>query len=192
MDYSTLDDEMLIRLITQAQTTALSELYDRYNRLVFGLALRLVGNRATAEEITLDVFTKIWENAGMYRPDQAKVSTWLINITRHQAIDVLRRQSARPEDHSLSWAEAATPAPHSNLNNPEEVVELSLRREQVRAAVAQLPAEQQQVLALAYFRGYTHRQMAEQLEQPLGTIKTRLRLAMQKLRQILKDVQIVI
>jgi RNA polymerase sigma-70 factor (ECF subfamily) len=187
MDYSTLEDELLVRLITQAQAAALGELYDRYSRLVFSLALSLVGNRATAEEITLDVFTKVWEKAGGYRSDQAKVSTWLINITRHQAIDMLRRQSARPDHHSLSWAEATISSSRSNLNSPEEAAELSLRRQQVRAALAQLPADQQRVLALAYFRGYTHRQIADKLELPLGTIKTRIRLAMQKLRQILKD-----
>jgi RNA polymerase sigma-70 factor (ECF subfamily) len=192
MDYSTLDDEMLIRLMVQAQAAALSELYDRYNRLVFSLALSLVGNRATAEEITLDVFTKLWENAGAYRSEQAKVSTWLINITRHQAIDVLRRQNARPEQYSLSWAETTPASINSNANSPEEMVELSLRQEQIRAAIAQLPADQRQALALAYFNGYTHRQIAEQLGQPLGTIKTRIRLAMQKLRQVLEDEHLVI
>jgi RNA polymerase sigma-70 factor (ECF subfamily) len=178
------DDVTLIRLVAQAQTDAFGEFYDRYSRLVFSLALAIVGDRAAAEEVTQDVFVRVWQRAGTYRADQAKVSTWLTAITRHHAIDILRRQNARHESNSVSWDQIppqAAPAAH----DLEERAELSLRRERIRAAVAQLPADQQQVLALAYFHGYTHHQIADVLHQPLGTVKTRLRLAMQKLRQIL-------
>jgi RNA polymerase sigma-70 factor (ECF subfamily) len=191
VNYSTLDDETLIKLIARTHTDALSELYDRYSRLAFSLALNLVGDYATAEEITLDVFARVWEKAGTYRPDQAKVSTWLTSITRYRAIDVLRRRGSRPEQHSVSWAEVSPDAMVST-DGLEEAAHLSMQRQRVRAAIAELPSDQKQVLALAYFEGYTHRQIAEALNQPLGTVKTRIRLAMQKLRQMLQDEQIVI
>ncbi len=100
MDYSTLDDVALIGLIVQSESGGLSQLYDRYSRLVFSIAYSLVGDYSTTEEITQDVFVRVWERAGQYRPDQGKVSTWLISIARHRAIDMLRRQGARPEDRS--------------------------------------------------------------------------------------------
>jgi RNA polymerase sigma-70 factor (ECF subfamily) len=186
VNYPNLDDVELMALIARAHPDALGELYDRYHRLVFSLALNVVADYATAEEITLDVFTRLWEKAETYRPDQAKVTTWLFSMTRHRSIDMLRQRQARPERNTLSWADLSTTT-NPGLNSPEEVVELTSRRERVRAAVAQLPTDQKQVLTLAYFRGYTHRQIAEMLQQPLGTVKTRLRSAMQKLRQILQD-----
>ena len=189
MDYSKLDDATLITLIEREHTQALSELYDRYSRLVFSLALHLLGDQATAEEVTLDVFTRVWEKAGMYRTDKAKVSTWLASIARYHSIDILRRQGSRPERHSVAWTEVTGDAVLS-ADGPEEVTELALQQQRVRAAVAELPADQQQVLALAFFNGLTHREIAEKLGEPLGTVKTRIRLAMQKLRQALRDEQV--
>lgn len=186
MNYSSLNDKTLILLITRKQPDALSELYHRYNRLVFSLAMNSVGDRPLAEEITLDVFTRVWEKAETYRPGQSKVVTWLTSITRYRAIDVLRRRGSRPEQHSISWARVS-PQPAPSKNNPEKATELSILQQRVRAAVAQLPVEQREALALAFFKGYTHRQIAELLDQPLGTIKTRIRLAMQKLRRSLQD-----
>lgn len=190
MNYSALDDETLIKLIVRSHADALSELYDRYSRLAFSLALNLVGDHATAEEITLDVFLRVWEKAGTYRPGQAKVSTWLTSITRYRAIDVLRRRGSRPEQRSVSWAEVSSDAMLST-DGLEQMAELAMQRQRVRAAIAELPPDQKQALALAYFEGYTHRQIAEALDQPLGTVKTRIRLAMQKLRQMLRDEQTV-
>jgi len=186
LNYSTLDDETLIRLVAHARADALSELYDRYSRLVFSLALNLIGDRATAEEVTLDVFIRIWQKAETYRPEQAKVSTWLTSIARHRSIDMLRRHGSRPEQHSLSWAEISPEAAPS-VDAPEKAAELALQQQRVRAALGQLPADQKQVLTLAYFRGYTHREIAEALGQPLGTVKTRIRLAMQRLRDMLQE-----
>jgi RNA polymerase sigma-70 factor, ECF subfamily len=186
MDYSTLADETLIKLVAHKQPDALSQLYDRYSSLVFGLALNLVGDHATAEEISLDVFTTVWGKAGTYRPERAKVNTWLSSIARYHSIDVLRRRGSRPEQHSISWDNVSARALPSD-NDLDEVVELSMLRERVHAAVAQLPADQKQTLALAYFKGYTHRQIAEISGQPLGTVKTRIRLAIQKLRRILQE-----
>ena len=186
MDYNRLDDETLIRLITQEQAEALGALYDRYSRLVFGLALNALGNPSTAEEVTQDVFLRIWQKADTYRAEQGKVSTWLSRIARNRAIDVLRQQGVRPERRSVEWAEvpaAAVP----QVQGPEEEVALALEQQRVRAAVALLPEEQRQVLALAYFQGHSQSQIAELLGQPLGTVKTRVRLAMGKLRQLLSS-----
>jgi RNA polymerase sigma-70 factor, ECF subfamily len=187
-DYTRYGDETLIRLIAQSQEQALAQLYDRYNRLVFSLALAIVNDRDTAEEVTLDVFMRIWQKAGTYRADQAKVSTWLTHIARHHAIDVLRRRAVRVDQSALHWEDAISNV-ESSHPDPQESAELSLRRERIHAAIAQLPAEQKQALTLAYFGGYTQSQIAEILAQPLGTIKTRLRLAMQKLREFLNEEQ---
>ena len=184
-DYAQYDDERLIRLIAQAHEEALAQLYDRYNRLVFSLALAIVNDRATAEEITLDVFMRVWQKAGTYRPDQAKVSTWLTHIARHHAIDVLRRRSIRPDHYAAYW-EDVTPHAGSSQEDPEESAELSLQRNLIQAALARLPSDQKEALMLAYFAGYTHQQIAKALKQPLGTVKTRLRLALQKLRDFFR------
>jgi RNA polymerase sigma-70 factor (ECF subfamily) len=187
-DYTTYDDEKLIRLIAQSQEEALTQLYERYHRLVFSLALAIVDDRATAEEITVDVFARVWQKADTYRADQARVSTWLTHIARHHAIDVLRHRAARPDHQALHWEEISSDG-KSFEADPQESAELSLRRKRVHAALAQLPADQKQAMLLAYFGGYTQRQIAEALGQPLGTVKTRLRLAMQKLRDLLRDEQ---
>jgi RNA polymerase sigma-70 factor (ECF subfamily) len=176
----------LLKQITLGKESALGMLYDRYNRLVFSVALNMVGNQATAEEITIDIFTRVWEKAHTYRSDRARVSTWLTSMTRNRAIDMLRREAARPNRESVSWSELTT-APSSGTDSPETAVDLSLQRERVRAAIKQLPAEQQDVLALAYFKGYSQRQIARERDLPLGTVKTRIRLAMNKLRQLLQD-----
>jgi len=186
LDYSTLDDETLIRLIVQARAEALSALYDRYSRLVFSLALNSVGDPATAEEITQDVFLRVWQRARQYHADRAKVSTWLTSITRHRAIDQLRRRGSRSEQHSVDWAEL-TPGAEPSVNGPEQAAVLTLERERVHAAIAQLSEEQKQALALAYFQGLTQSQIAEALVLPLGTVKTRVRLGMQKLRDLLQE-----
>ncbi len=180
------DDAFLIRLVADAHTDAIKELYDRYNRLVFSVALAILGDRSVAEEATLDVFTRVWQRAKTYHPDRARVNTWLVAITRHHAIDILRWQNSRPDMKSLSLDDMLL-SNESPASDPEAHAEVSLQQMHIRNAVAQLPAEQRQVLTLAYFRGYTHQEIAEVLKQPLGTIKTRIRLAMQKLRQMLAD-----
>jgi RNA polymerase sigma-70 factor, ECF subfamily len=187
-NYAKYSDERLIRLIAQSEEQALAQLYDRYHRLIFSLALAIVNDRETAEEVTLDVFMRVWQKAATYRADQAKVSTWLTHIARHHAIDVLRRRAARLDQSALHWEDAIANV-QSSRPDPQESAELSARRERIHAALAELPAEQKQALILAYFGDYTQSQIADLLSQPLGTIKTRLRLAMQKLREFLNEEQ---
>lgn len=186
LDLSDKSDVDLIRLIAEGREEALSELYDRYNRLVYSLAIYILEDPQTAEEVTQDVFVRIWENAGSYRMERAQVSTWLTSIARHRAIDVLRRQGVRPEGHSVTWDDLIpAEVPKLDGGNPEDAADQSLLRDRVQQAIRALPAEQQAALKLAYFYGYSHSQIAAQLGEPLGTIKTRIRMAMQKLRGIL-------
>ena len=186
MDYKKFDDESLLRLIARSQSEALSELYNRYSRLVFGLARNAVGDQALAEEITQDVFMRVWNKAGTYQSEQGKVASWIAGIARNRAIDVFRHQRARAEGHSVSWEEMPFFDPPDS-QNVEQELETKHKQQRVQQALFLLPEEQRQALALAYFRGFTHEQAAEALGQPLGTVKTRIRLGMQKLRQILEE-----
>ena len=188
VDYNKLNDEALLRLIAQAQENALGELYDRYSRLVFSMALNSVNEPALAEEITQDVFLRIWNKATTYQAEQGKVMTWIASITRYRSIDMLRRLKVRPEGNRATWAEEEDDEPF-DLTDPIDIeyeVELNQRSENIRKAIAQLPADQRQALTLAFFKGYSHAEIAQILNEPLGTIKTRIRLAMQKLRQTLR------
>lgn len=186
MDFTTVDDAALILLIARSNSAALSQLYDRYGRLVYSVAYQAVGDAETAEEITQDVFVRVWDGASSYRAELAKVSTWLVGITRHRAIDELRRRGVRPEKNAVPWPEE-TENDLPVLDGPEQTVETSLQRQSVRRVVASLPEDQQRVLGLAFFNGYSHSEIAEHLGEPLGTVKSRIRLAMQKLRDIFSE-----
>lgn len=172
-----------MRRVAQGDESALGVLYDRYARLVFSVSLNMIGNRQTAEEITLDIFTRLWEKSDTYQPRLAKVSTWLMSMTRNRTIDILRRENVRPSGHSLTWASVGEEAV-SNENTEEEAY-LTLEMERIRAAVAELPDTHQQVLALAFFAGYSHSEIASKLDLPLGTVKGRIRSGMRKLRALL-------
>jgi RNA polymerase sigma-70 factor (ECF subfamily) len=198
-NFSSLDDSSLLGLIAEARgeslpTEALGALYDRYGRLVYTVAIHVVGDSETAEEITQDVFVRAWEGAHTYRPDLAKVSSWLISITRHRAIDELRRRGVRPEKDSAAWPED-TGLDHMDglplLDGPEEQVEGHLQSHDIRQVIATLPPDQREVLGLAYFKGLSHSQIAGLLNQPLGTVKSRIRQAMQKVRDALIEQGIV-
>jgi len=186
VDYAELDDGALLRLINNGQESALSELYDRYSRLVYSMAYNSLGEQALAEEITQDVFLRVWQKADTYRPGQGKVITWMASITRYRTIDVIRRRKIRPEGNLAPWAEASD-LEQNNPINVESEVETHDLRWRVRQAINQLPDEQRLVLSYAYFQGYTHSQIAEIVNEPLGTVKTRIRLAMQKLRMYLHE-----
>jgi RNA polymerase sigma-70 factor (ECF subfamily) len=192
LNYSSLDDGALIRQIANARPDALSVLYDRYGRLVYSLALNVLGDAESAEEVTQDVFVRVWEKAGTYRVEQAKVSTWLTSITRNRSIDLLRRRGVRPEGHSIGWEDLTADGSwrlDGRAPDPEEQAVQSIRGQRVRAAISNLPPEQQQALALAFFGGFSHTEIAARLGEPLGTVKTRIRMAMQRLRNLLEEEQ---
>jgi RNA polymerase sigma-70 factor (ECF subfamily) len=185
MTYSSKNDKILIRLVARHDPEAFSTLYDRYKTLVFSLAVNIVSSPEAAEDVALDVFTKVWEKADTYRPEKATVKRWISSITRYRSIDTLRRRSARPDSSNPQWSDFS-PDSLPAQDNPEEAIELAMIRREVTEAVSKLPEEQKEPLALAYFKGYTHSQIAEILNEPLGTIKTRIRLALQRLRRDLK------
>jgi RNA polymerase sigma-70 factor, ECF subfamily len=184
VNYASWDDEQLIGRVASADSGALGALYDRYGRLVFSLALHILYDDALAEEVTQDVFVQLWNKAGLYHPELGRVVTWLMSMARNRGIDVLRRQSVRPEGHRAAWEDGVSPELHETVA-VEHLVELEQQKATLLSAISQLPEDQRQTLALAYFQGYSHQQIADALDQPLGTVKTRLRLAMQKLRQTL-------
>ncbi len=186
MDYKKFDDESLIRLIAKSQADALGELYDRSSRLVFGMARHAVGDQALAEEITQDVFMRIWNKASTYQAEQGKVASWIAGITRNRAIDEYRHQKARLDGNSLSLEELPLFDPPDSLNVEGEI-DTRIKEQRIQKALSLLPKEQREVLAMAYFRGYTHEEAAAALGEPLGTVKTRIRLGMQKLRQLLEE-----
>ncbi|MHB8135422.1 MAG: sigma-70 family RNA polymerase sigma factor [Anaerolineaceae bacterium] len=201
MDFSAVDDAALVAVIARsfgkadAESTlndAAGALYERYGRLVYSVAFHMLGDIETAEEITQDVFVRVCTGAEGYRSQLAKVSTWLVSITRHRAIDELRRRKVRPEKEQVDW-------PDENGNDRLDVldgladmdgaerslersVESTLHEQVVRQVVALLPEDQRQVLGLAYFKGMSQSEIATLLGEPLGTIKSRVRLAMVKLR----------
>ena len=186
MDYQKFDDETLLRLIQRGHEKALSELYDRFGRLVFSIAYHSTGDQEGAEEITQDVFIRVWEKASTYRVEQGRVATWLTSIARNRAIDILRHKMVRPESRSIAWEEFTFFDP-ADEQDVEGEIELSQLQQRMRRAVRQLPDEQRQALALAYFKGLSHQEIAATLDEPLGTVKTRIRLGMQKLRQMLES-----
>ena len=181
-----LEDPVLIDLIIQKNEDALGELYDRYHRLIYSIALNVVGRPEDAEEITLDVFTRVWSKATTFRSERAKVTTWLTRMARNRAIDLLRREGVRPMKHSVSWAQVS-PEPAADIDRPEAAADLAMQKERVRAAITTLPDAQKEVLALAYFKGYSHSEIARELDIPLGTAKARIRSGMMKLRTLLGD-----
>jgi RNA polymerase sigma-70 factor, ECF subfamily len=195
MDYSALDDTDLILAIGRYDSKAelnqmIGVLYDRFGRLVFTVAYHMVGDSETAEEITQDVFVRIYEGARSYHPDLSKVSSWVISITRHRAIDEIRRRSIRPEQDRIDWPDETTDEQLKIIqpaDGPEEAVEARMTRDRIRKALAILPEEQRKVLNLAYLDGYSHQEIAEFLGEPLGTVKSRIRMAMEKMRNALLE-----
>lgn len=182
-DTNKVTDYELMQLIASRDEAALAELYDRYDRLIMSVALAVVGDRATAEEVTLDIFLRAWQHAGTYDPNLSKVPTWLTRMARNRAIDRLRRESSRPAFNSAVYDDTVSTPLYSG--DTETAVDLAMEKQRVRAAVASLPAEQRQVLFMAYFQGYTHSEIAGLLEQSLGTVKGRIRGGMARLREML-------
>ncbi|HZY45481.1 MAG TPA: sigma-70 family RNA polymerase sigma factor [Anaerolineae bacterium] len=186
MDYSGLDDSALVALVARRDANALSELYDRYSRLVYSLALRVVGERNLAEEVVLDSFYSVWRAAGSFVEERGRFVGWLMSVARHRAIDELRRLKVRPEGTAVELDDSLkTPQP----DGPEDVVEMLYQREIVREVLSHLPEPQRKALELAYFGGLTQQEIAVKTSTPLGTVKTRIRLGLLKMRDELRRAQ---
>ena len=185
MDYTSLPDEALMILIVRGQEDALGTLYDRYSRIIYSIGLSITNDPEAAQEITQDVFMRAWERGGTYLPDQGKVSTWLIRIARNRSIDFLRWGKSRQTIPMPEW-EDPFPDSMDGDSHIEGMVEQAQQHQRLRWAVAQLSPDQKQVLNLAYFQGLTHQQIASATGIPLGTVKTRLRLGMQRIKLLLE------
>lgn len=180
MRYTDASDVALLKQIEHGDQDAFLTLYRRYANLVYSMALKVLKNPQWAEDVTQDVFLKLWQKGALYNPNRGKFSTWLLSVTRFAAIDRLRYEGRRvtveSDAHEGPYAEETRTAKIDHA--------LWERGQQLRMLVEQLPPEQRQVLELAYFGGLTHKEMAEQLNLPLGTVKSRLRLGLEKLRSM--------
>lgn len=174
-------DQEALQRMAQRDADALADLYDRHSRAIFSFALHIVGEQADAEDVVQEVFSQAWAQAPRYQASRGSVAAWLFTITRSRAIDRLRARRARPD------SEAAARSQLDDLVDPAAPPDLSLvTGEQVnrlRNAIAGLPVSQRAVVELAYFEGLTQTEIAARLEEPLGTVKTRVRLALLKLRE---------
>lgn len=175
----------LLQRIVARDTAALADLYDRRSRLLFGLILRIVGDRAEAEEILQDVFLRVWTRAELYDPRMGGPMPWLVRLARNCAIDRLRARRIREVVNTPAIdASLAETAPSSaDICTPEAAVLDAERRDAVIDALAGLPAEQRRLIEAAFFEGYTHSELATRFGLPLGTVKTRIRAGMIAMRQ---------
>jgi RNA polymerase sigma-70 factor (ECF subfamily) len=171
-------DEDLISLVGDQDSEAFASLYDRHGRAAYSLAYRMLGNRQAAEDLVQDAFLKIWRAAGSYRAERGSVRTWTLSIVHNRGIDHLRSTASRRRTQDRIEATAARSQPSDAFAETWR----SSQREQVREALNTLPAEQLKILELAYFSGYTHTEIADLLELPLGTVKGRMRLGLRKIR----------
>jgi RNA polymerase sigma-70 factor (ECF subfamily) len=197
MDYSNLEDADLLRIISELGKgdasgmkldDAIGELYDRFGRLVYSIAIKMVRDQATAEEITQDVFVRVYEKANSYDPGISAAGSWMAGIARHRAIDELRRRRVRPENDSIDWPEdiGADFIPGMPvMQDPEKCVEDQLDSHAIRELIQSLPREQSRVISLAYFGAFSQVEIAALLGVPLGTIKSRVRVGLRKLRDLM-------
>lgn len=182
------DDHDLMLSISQGDQRALELFYERYKGLVYSLLVQMLADQGQAEEATLDTFTRIWQQAKSYSASRSSVKTWLTRIARNRGIDILRSRRSRPDGNSSLWNDDALEA-LSAATTPEEYTEKQDMRRRIKEVIASLPENQRAPLALAYLGGYSHSEIAARLEQPLGTIKSRIRQAMMVLKNHFTEVQ---
>ena len=177
-------DEQLIAQVSRGDTSAYETLYDRYCSAVMGLALKITGDRSLAEEVVQETFWRVWRKADLFQTQRGAFTSWFFGITRNVSIDVLRRQKTQiqPVEETEQIIEQAV---DPSMNVPEAAW-LREKHQQMRAAIETLPKEQRSVIEMAYFRGMTRQEIAQATGEPLGTIHTRARLALQKLRDELQ------
>ena len=176
--YLILADEDLISLVEASDADAFAALYDRHRRAAFSLAYRMMGDHQAAEDLAQDAFLKVWRGAGSYRADRGSVRTWILSIVHNRGIDQLRSHASRRRTQDRIEASA----PRSQPSEAFAETWRNSQRDRVRDALNTLPPEQLKVLELAYLSGYTHMQVSELLDVPLGTIKGRIRLGLKKMR----------
>jgi RNA polymerase sigma-70 factor, ECF subfamily len=178
-DIRNLADEEVMQLVQAGRPEAFELLYDRHGGAAFSLAYRMVGSRNAAEDVTQEAFLSIWRSRLRYEPARGSVRTWVLGIVHNRAVDALRRSAVH--ERRLVAAEGA----EEQREAPERTDAEAARRQEaasVRSAIGELPAEQSRVIELAYFGGFSHTEIADMLETPVGTVKGRMRLGLEKLR----------
>jgi RNA polymerase sigma-70 factor (ECF subfamily) len=173
-------DEALLALVSRGEEAALGELYDRYGRVAYGLALRILRDPALAEDAVQEAFLAVWRSAGSFLADRAKASTWILTLVHRRAVDLVRREERRRAD------------PLDDLEPPtgeatDEEAWLRAQRQVVQEALRKLPPEQREAIELAYYGGFTQSELAEKLGVPLGTIKSRMFAGLRRLRELLAE-----
>jgi RNA polymerase sigma-70 factor, ECF subfamily len=171
-------DEDLMPLVEVGDAEAFAVLYERHGRMAYSLAYRMMGEKQEAEDVVQEAFIKVWRSAGGYRVGRASVRTWILSIVRNSGLDHIRSRASRGRMRDKVEASAPTSEPSDAFAEAWR----NTQQEQVREALNALPREQLKILEMAYFSGYTHAEIAEHLELPLGTVKGRMRLGLQKLR----------
>ena len=180
-----LADEDLMPRLAAKDPLAFEVFYDRHGGAAFSLAYRIVGDRQAAEDVTQEALISIWRSGARYDRARGSVRTWTLGIVRNRAIDALRRDASRPQLPSFDPEQLLEQRPAEELTDTE-----ALRREtarQVRGAVSGLPEDQSRVIQLAFFGGFSHSEIARMLNEPLGTVKGRMRLGMEKIRAVLGE-----
>jgi RNA polymerase sigma factor (sigma-70 family) len=177
-DAAQLSDEALLEAVADADEAALGELYDRFGRVAYGLALRILRDAALAEDAVQEAFLQVWRGAADYRSERAKASTWVLTFVHRRAVDLVRREERRR-------AEPVDALPEPVAPGADEAAGDRSRREIVQEALSRLPADQREAIQLAYYGGLTQSELAERLNQPLGTIKSRMFTGLQRLHTLL-------
>jgi RNA polymerase sigma factor (sigma-70 family) len=175
-----LSDEALVALTARSDEAALAELYDRFGRIAYGLALRIVRDATLAEDVVQEAFLGVWRSAPRFMAERAKASTWILTLVHRRAVDLVRREERRR-------AEPLDDRSQEVGGGAEEEVWLRLERERVRRALAALPDQQREAIELAYYGGFTQSELADRLGLPLGTIKSRMFAGLARLRELLGD-----
>jgi RNA polymerase sigma-70 factor (ECF subfamily) len=168
------DEAALIARIRSGDDSAMGDLYDRYSGVVYGVALRVLGDTTAAEDVMQEVFLQLWRNPQAFRPERGSLAPWLAVIARNRAIDVVRKRRPEEDIHEL---------PIAGSVDLEEEAARKIAVEKVRGVLAQLPAEQRKALEMAYFEGLTQTEIAGKTGEPLGTVKTRIRSGLMALRK---------
>ena len=177
-----MNDTQLGAALAAGDTTALEELYDRYGSLAYSVSVRILGDPGKAEDVVQDAFLRLW-NSGSFDPAKGSLRTWLMTAVRNRSIDYLRGRGG----HERFEKEIPETVAASGMgSDPWREVSASLERDAIKEALAILPAEQRQTVELAYFGGYSHREIADMIRVPLSTVKGRMRLAMEKLHSYLQ------
>ena len=182
------DDGELVAQAARGDERAVGRLYDRYGAVLYAVAYRIVGQRADAEEVVLEAFAQAWRDAPRFEAGRGSVAGWLTMIARSRALDLVRSRSRRERITASAAADRpdVSPAMGDFRPDPAQSLDHEERRRQVQEALALLSPPQRQAIELAYFEGLSQSEIAERLQEPLGTVKTRVRLGMQKLRECLR------